>query len=85
MVGIFGLRVDLADGGSALADENYVVESITNPNAKIVAGYQPVMPTFQGRVNAEQMLQLITYIRSLSATQPVSTSSRTGVVPASAP
>ena len=43
------------------------------------------MPTFQGRVNAEQMLQLITYIKSLSAMQPVSTSPRTVIVPASAP
>ncbi|TMC57532.1 MAG: cytochrome c oxidase subunit II [Chloroflexi bacterium] len=85
LLGIFGLRVNLADGSSASADENYVVESIINPNAKIVAGYQPVMPTFQGRVSAGQMLQLITYIKSLSAIQPVSTSPRTGIVPASAP
>ena len=55
----------LADGGTAVADEAYVRESIVNPAAKVVAGYQPVMPTFQGQVSEEQLIALIAYIRSL--------------------
>jgi cytochrome c oxidase subunit 2 len=42
-------------------------ESILNPNAKLVAGFQPIMPTFQGQVSEEQLLQLIAYIKSLGA------------------
>ena len=53
-----------------VADEAYIRESIVNPQAKIVAGFQPIMPTFQGLVTEEQLLQLIAYIRSLSQQAP---------------
>jgi cytochrome c oxidase subunit II len=41
---------------------------VLNPQAKIVAGFQPMMPTFQGLVTEEQLLQLIAYVKSLSGT-----------------
>ncbi len=51
-----------------LADEAYVRESILNPNAKIVKGYhRDIMPVFQGQIGEESLLQLIVYIKSLSA------------------
>jgi len=46
-------------------DESYIRESILSPAAKVVAGYQPIMPTYQGQVTEEQLLQLIAYIQSL--------------------
>jgi cytochrome c oxidase subunit 2 len=46
-------------------DEAYIRESILTPGAKVVAGYQPVMPTFQGLVTEENVLQLIEYIKSI--------------------
>jgi cytochrome c oxidase subunit 2 len=64
--GIFGKTIELQGGGTALVDEAYVRESIVNPSAKVVAGFQPIMPTFQGLVTEEQLLQLIAYVRSLS-------------------
>jgi cytochrome c oxidase subunit 2 len=63
---LFGNPVQLQDGSTVVADEAYIRESIVNPQAKIVAGFQPLMPTFQGLVTEEQLLQLIAYIRSLS-------------------
>jgi hypothetical protein len=48
-----------------LADEAYIRESIVQPGAKVVAGFQPVMPPFQGMVTEEQLLQLIAYVKSL--------------------
>jgi cytochrome c oxidase subunit 2 len=66
LTGIFGKQVELQDGRTVLADEAYIRESIVNPQAKIVAGFQPLMPTFQGLVSEEQLLQLISYVRSLS-------------------
>jgi cytochrome c oxidase subunit 2 len=63
---LFGSKVSLADGSTVTADENYVRESIMTPTAKIVAGYVPLMPTFQGQVSEEQLAQLIAYIKSLS-------------------
>ena len=64
--GLFGRPVNLADGGTVIADEAYIRESILNPSAKIVAGFQPIMPTFQGLIDEEGILQLVAYIQSLS-------------------
>jgi cytochrome c oxidase subunit II len=71
--GIFGRSVSLADGRTVVADEAYLRESVLSPSAKVAAGYQPVMPTFQGLVGEEQLLTLIEYIKSLkgpAAAQP---------------
>ena len=63
--GLIGRTVRLQSGQSIVADEAYIRESILNPSAKITAGYQPIMPTFQGLVTEEQLLQLIEYVKSL--------------------
>ena len=64
--GIFGTRRKLAGGGSVLVDEDYLRESIINPNAKISEGYAPVMPTFKGQIPEQGLSELIAYIKSLS-------------------
>jgi cytochrome c oxidase subunit 2 len=63
--GMFGHPVSLANGERVMADEAYVRESIVNPAVKVVAGYQPVMPTYQGLVSEESLMQLVAYIQSL--------------------
>jgi cytochrome c oxidase subunit 2 len=70
LAGVFGTTVPLEGGGSAEADEGYLRESVLNPQSKIVAGYQPVMPTFKGQVSEEDLLQLITYIKTLRTPAP---------------
>lgn len=65
LLGLFGKSVQLQGGGTATVDEAFVRESIVNPQAKVHAGYAPIMPTFQGLVTEEQLLQLIAYVRSL--------------------
>jgi cytochrome c oxidase subunit 2 len=64
--GLFGNPVALSDGRTVVADAEYIRESIVTPSAKVVAGYQPIMPTFQGQVTEEQILQLVAYIQSLA-------------------
>ena len=64
--GVFGAPVLLEDGRTVTADENYVRESILDPGAKIVNGFKPVMPTFQGLVSEEQLNALVAYVKSLS-------------------
>ena len=64
--GLFGKPVRLATGQTVLADESYLRESIVAPNAKLVEGFQPLMPTYQGLISEEGILQLIAYIKSLS-------------------
>ena len=63
--GIFGRPIKLASGDTVVADEAYVRESIVNPAARVVAGYQPVMPTYLGQVSEEQLISLVAYIQSL--------------------
>jgi len=64
--GAYGKPVALQSGQTVVMDDAYIRESILNPQAKIVAGFQPMMPTFQGLVTEEQLLQLIAYVKSLS-------------------
>ena len=66
LANLFGHEVELQGGAKVVADEAYLRESIVNPQAKIVNGFQPLMPTFQGLVTEEQLLQLIAYVKSLS-------------------
>jgi len=67
--GLFGQTVSLTTGESVIADEAYLRESILQPQAKIVAGYQPIMPSYQGRVTDEQLTALIEYIKSVGSSQ----------------
>ncbi|MGO9127349.1 MAG: cytochrome c oxidase subunit II [Terriglobales bacterium] len=67
LVGMFGKKVELEDGRTVMADENYVRESILVPGAKVVRGFKPIMPVFQGLVSEEQLTALVEYIKSLSA------------------
>jgi len=67
--GAFGKPVLLEDGRTVTVDDNYVRESILNPTAKIVNGFKPVMPTFQGLITDEQLNALVAYVKSL-AQQP---------------
>jgi|SRR5215472_14755909 len=65
--GLFNSQVQLTSGGPVRADESYLRESIVNPQAKIVAGYGPIMPTFQGVVTEEQLVQLVAFVKSLGS------------------
>ena len=65
LAGLYGKQVRLQDGKVVIADENYIRESIVNPQAKIVAGHQPIMPTFKGQMSEEEILQIILYLKSI--------------------
>ena len=71
LVGIFGKPVQLEDGRTVIADENYIRESILSPSAKVVSGFKPIMPVFQGLVSEEQLTELVAYVKSLSGSGAV--------------
>jgi cytochrome c oxidase subunit 2 len=89
LVGVFGSNQTLQTGETVRVDEGYVRESILNPQAKLVAGFGPIMPTFQGQVSEDQMVQLIAFIKSLhaegqtptTAASPATTAPRPGASP----
>ena len=65
--GLFGKPVRLVSGQTVAADESFIRECILTPLKQPVAGYPPLMPTFQGQLSEEQILQLIAYIKSLGS------------------
>lgn len=66
MLGLYGKMERLADGRTTKADDNYLRESIMQPNARVVEGYPPVMPTYAGRLKEQQINALIDFIKSLA-------------------
>jgi len=77
--GLFGRETQLVGGQKITADEAYIRESILNPQAQLVDGFGPIMPTFQGQISEDQLVQLLAYIKSLQANSPQQTA------PASSP
>ena len=68
--GVYGKPVPLQSGQVVLADESYIRDSILLPQKDVVAGYAPVMPSFQGRISEEELMQIISYIRFLGEEGP---------------
>jgi cytochrome c oxidase subunit 2 len=66
LVGLWEEEVELEGGQTVTADIDYVRRSILDPHAELVAGYPPIMPTYEGQINEEELLTLVEYIRSLS-------------------
>jgi cytochrome c oxidase subunit 2 len=87
LANVFGSNVQLQGGGSVVADEPYVRESILTPGAKVVAGFQNIMPSYQGQISEQNILQLIAYVKSLSAatSQPAGTAGEGASTGATAP
>jgi len=68
--GLFGREVQFTDGSTAVADETYLRESIVDAGKRVVAGFEPLMPTYQGLLSEEQILQLVAYLKSLPPEKP---------------
>jgi cytochrome c oxidase subunit II len=64
---LFGKTVALENGRAVVADHNYIRNSILHPGAEITAGYRDIMPTYEGQLTEEQVVELIAYIESLKA------------------
>lgn len=70
LAGVYGSQQKLNDGRTITADDNYVRESILSPQAKIVAGYGPIMPTFAGQINEENLIALVAFVKSKAGEKP---------------
>ena len=83
--GVFGQQVQLADGSSVLADATYVRESILQPSAKVVYGYQPIMPAFAGRLSEDDLLRLVAYVQSIGTSPGTEPARAPGLLPVPGP
>ncbi|HEV2540766.1 MAG TPA: cytochrome c oxidase subunit II [Frateuria sp.] len=61
---LYGHTVPLSDGSQVMADERYLQDSILLPKKQIAAGYAPIMPSFEGRIGAEDVLALVAYLKT---------------------
>jgi cytochrome c oxidase subunit 2 len=68
--GVYGSQVPLVDGRIVSADERYLRDCILIPNTQIVAGFEPVMPSFQGRISEDDLFAIITYLKSIGSSPP---------------
>jgi cytochrome c oxidase subunit 2 len=68
--GLFGKVETMADGSTARVDEAYVTESMMDPEARVVAGYPPVMPSYQGEISAPETAAIIEYMKTLTGSAP---------------
>jgi cytochrome c oxidase subunit 2 len=85
LVGVYGKPVLLDDGRTVTADDDYIRESVLTPGAKVVAGFKPIMPSFKGVVNEEQLLSLVAYVKSISQPEQRQPASNRPAEPAPAP
>ncbi len=67
--GLYGRTVTLKNGRTVVADDAYLRESILYPEAKVVQGWEPIMPTFKGQAEEEDLIKLLAFIRSLKPGQ----------------
>ena len=66
LIGVYDKPVQLKNGQEVTVDVAYIRESILQPRAKIVEGYEPIMPIFEGQISEQSLLQIVTYIKSLT-------------------
>jgi cytochrome c oxidase subunit II len=67
LVGVYGKPEKLQNGETRVVDESLIQQAILTPNSVHLPNYKPVMPTYQGQINADQMLDLIAYVKSLGS------------------
>jgi len=63
--GLYGKRVPLSDGTLEIADERYIRDSILKPRQQITAGYEPLMPSYEGKISEDELIKIVAYIKSL--------------------
>ena len=62
---LYGKRVPLGDGTLQIADERYIRDSILKPRAQVAAGYEAVMPSYEGKVSEDELIKIVAYVKSL--------------------
>jgi cytochrome c oxidase subunit 2 len=65
LAGVYGSKLTLTNGSQVLVNEAYLRDAILNPSQHITAGYAPIMPTYQGQISEEGLIDLVEYLKSL--------------------
>ena len=65
LAGVFGSQLQLTNGSSVQVTEAYLRDAILNPSEHITAGYSPIMPTYQGQISEDGLIDIVEYLKSL--------------------
>jgi cytochrome c oxidase subunit 2 len=65
LAGVYGSTLQLTSGGQAQVTDGYLRDAILNPSAHVTAGYAPIMPTYQGQISEDGLIDLVEYIKSI--------------------
>ncbi|HEY0306525.1 MAG TPA: cytochrome c oxidase subunit II [Acidobacteriaceae bacterium] len=89
LAGVYGSKMQLTDGRQVLVDDAYLRDAILNPSQHVTAGYAPIMPTYQGQISEEGLIDLIEYLKNLNSNyrvqQTLNTSQSNATAPETAP
>ncbi|WP_263366766.1 cytochrome c oxidase subunit II [Edaphobacter bradus] len=65
LAGVFGSKLQLTNGSEVLVNDAYLRDAILNPSQHVTAGFAPIMPTYQGQISEEGLIDLVEYIKTL--------------------
>ena len=67
LAGVYGSHLTLSNGSSVLVNEAYLRDAILNPSQHVTAGFAPIMPTYQGQISEDGLIDLVEYIKNLNS------------------
>jgi cytochrome c oxidase subunit 2 len=66
LAGVYGSKLQLTNGSQVLVNDAYLRDAILNPSEHITAGYAPIMPTYQGQISEDGLIDLVEYVKTLN-------------------
>ena len=66
LAGVYGSKLTLTNGSQVTVNDAYLRDAILNPSQHVTAGFQPIMPTYQGQISEDGLIELVEYIKTLN-------------------
>jgi cytochrome c oxidase subunit II len=85
LAGVYGSKLQLTNGGTVLVNDAYLRDAILNPSQHVTAGFSPIMPTYQGQISEDGLIDLVEYIKNLQTNYRVQQTQMTSESNAAAP
>ena len=67
LAGVYGAKLTLTDGSQMLVNDAYLRDAILNPSQHVTAGFAPIMPTYQGQISEDGLIDLVEYIKNMQS------------------
>jgi cytochrome c oxidase subunit 2 len=67
LAGVYGSKLTLTDGRQILVDDAYIRNAILNPSEHVTAGFAPIMPTYQGQISEDGLIDLVEFIKNMQS------------------